>query len=546
LPMFTTTLDVSYGIQNDEPGSGIATGTFKVTDANRQYPLMRQGLGYPTYDGLQVGDFDGDGDEETLIFGDTASEIDKDTTGTGYHETWAYLLGIDGINQISAAAHGDVDGDGKQELFFASGKKIIQLDGASRRVTRSVDLPLPGDLMCGELAFGDLNRDGTPELVCLGTSFGLRLLNGVEGALLVLDARTLAIVKQYPAAQYGGGMAVGNVDNDAALEIVTAAGRIYDGNAVFGARFAAEKTYAPGFGLDVRIGDVTGDAALEIVGFGDEATGSRADVRAYDARTATPTLLWTITNPEVLTLALANLSGDARPEILVGDGNLGGMRNCNITAYNARTAPPAGLFTLQTGNDLGVIALAGGDLDHDGQQEFIWASEQGEKFEIRRAVAPATLEWPTDPLVPRFVGGFGGGEVVRDTTHPTTVMFFARGSDTGGMHLTALDPTTGALTVGEDLGPPSHGNVAMAAADYDHDATDEVFLASQLGTNSADNAYYLLYDFWRANQDWRSQNFLGEVGAVGIARGDLNGNGNDDVAVMTEEGVVRVYDVVGR
>jgi hypothetical protein len=86
----------------------------------------------------------------------------------------------------------------------------------------------------------------------------------------------------------------------------------------------------------------------------------------------------------------------------------------------------------------------------------------------------------------------------------------------------------------------------MAAADYDHDSTDEVFLASQLYTNSTDNAFYLLYDFWRANQDWRSLNLIGEVGAMGISHGDLNGDNNDDVAVMTAEGIVRVYDVVGR
>jgi len=52
----------------------------------------------------------------------------------------------------------------------------------------------------------------------------------------------------------GTSMAIGNVDNDLALEIVTSDGFVFDG-----ANHQNQWAYGPGFGSIIDVGDVNGD-----------------------------------------------------------------------------------------------------------------------------------------------------------------------------------------------------------------------------------------------------------------------------------------------
>ena len=144
-PMFDRSADIGWGVTIDGLAAELVTGTLRVTDSDRDYPLLRFGT-IPVWPaGLNVADLDGDGDTEMLVmayrglFG-----LAADGAG-GYRQSWAYPFSLDVVTQYSsvrrrAVASGDVDGDDRHEIFAAVGRTLTKLDGVARRpeVTRQL------------------------------------------------------------------------------------------------------------------------------------------------------------------------------------------------------------------------------------------------------------------------------------------------------------------------------------------------------------------------------------------------------------------------
>src|SRR5581483_11563400 len=166
------------------------------------------------------------------------------------------------------------------------------------------------------LKVADIDNDGMAELVCLGLDASYAY--PARGRIYVFNARTLQLKWMTDDLVLGTAMAVGNVDSDPALEIVTSGGYVFDG-----ATGANQWAYAPGFGLQVDIGDVVGDGVGKIVG-----TGGGVGITAYDA--VQKTVLWS--GPPGVNgfsnIKVAQLDDTGPAEIIAADGGWG-----NITVY---------------------------------------------------------------------------------------------------------------------------------------------------------------------------------------------------------------------
>jgi hypothetical protein len=521
-PMFERTLRVSYGVSIDELGAGVATGSLVVTDPSHVPPLMRGTSGHPGYGGLRIGDFDADGDLETLVAGYNGIYELTRAAGGGYEQAWADFLAFGNADFPTAMAAGDVVGNNRAEIFVAYGSTIVMRSGTDRAIAARLELPVPTNYMCSQLELADLDGNGSEELVCLATYFTDSNPDAL-GTILVLAADTLTVVKQYPLGTYGAFLAVGNVDNDAALELVTAAGYVFDGIAAAGASFAAQWPNPPVFGWTVESGDVDGDGIAEIIGL----DNGGSVIRAFDARTRTQR--WSVAHANPVALHVGDVTGDATAEVLVGDFFTG-----LVTAYRQSSPSSAStLFSIEFGNNAGVGAIAAGNLDADGGIEIIAGGSSSAWFGVAGRNPNPEIEWRLGDSLEAY-GFLGGEELGAELT------FLAAATD-GNLRFARFDTADGDIALSGPLSTSGDLDAALAVADYDDDGVREALLAAEDENNV--ETHVLAYDLAANAMEWSTGGGVAESGPADIAYADFTGDGQDELVVLTEAGGLRVYDV---
>jgi hypothetical protein len=301
------------------------------------------------YVGFALGDVDADGVDE-IASCSWGSIFVLELIDGEYLPVWySQRIGC------SAVALGDVDGDLSSEIYVGTDAEAP----AGVRVWRAstVDCswllessdPLPfGGAGVNGLAMAELDGDPGSELVVVS-----------DTDLLVLDGSSF-MVEWLGTGLGGTGVAVGDVDDDGQIEIVVNSdpGRVLDA-----ATHSVEWSFLGGFGYAMAVGDVAGDAAAEV-----------AYVEDWDVLAvvdgSTHSMLWQLPDLDDLeSIAVADLDGAGKAEIVVGDGQWG-----DVTGYDG-----GGAMLWQIANpEHTVNAVSTGDVNGDGTVEIVWGAERND------------------------------------------------------------------------------------------------------------------------------------------------------------------------
>jgi hypothetical protein len=375
------------------------------------------------------------------------------------------------------------------------------------------------------LKVADIDNDGSLELVCLSTDSTFSY--PATGRVYVFNAQTLQVKWMTDDLVLGSSMAVGNVDSDPALEIVTSGGYVFDGTTG-----ANQWAYSPGFGTQVDIGDVIGDGVGKIVG-----TAAFAGVTAYDA--VQKSVLWSL--PAGISgfsaIKVAELDGTSPAEVIAADGQWG-----NVTVYRYTSGAPQVVTQINSIGD-GVTAIATGDVNGDGLQEIVWTptfslTNGSPSVAISSGMPTATLLW-TGPLPTQLDGPFVCAKRGQISASQSLLIYVTPESDEGysGMRVIGLDPASGFLTVSQQVDSNWAEVRACDVAGVYGNGVDSVLL----GTATTYTPYFTAFDFSSSTKLWSSPQLSGSPAAVTHA--DVNGDGVPDLIGITTDGHLYAWDV---
>jgi autotransporter-associated beta strand protein len=243
----------------------------------------------------------------------------------------------------------DVTGDGVADLIAGAGPgrvaEVRIYDGANGQLVRGVQ-PF-GDFAGGVfVAAGDFDNDGLADVVITPDQSGgprVTVLSGKDGAVL---ANFFGI----DDANFRGGAraAIGDVNGDGRADLVVSAGfgggpriAVFDGASLAGTPtrlvsdfFAFEPALRNG--AYVASGDLNGDGYSDLIFGGGPGGGPRVlALDAHETLGGTPAVLanffaGNVDNRGGVRVAAKNLDGDAKADLVMGDGPGAGSR---VTSY---------------------------------------------------------------------------------------------------------------------------------------------------------------------------------------------------------------------
>ena len=498
-PRFGKSMEYAWSLSLGEGDKLPLSGVISVQSSEDNVLIARTGMPFPWHDGLSVSDVNGDGADQVLVAaGSSLSELGWN--GSDLVQVWMYPFPVGDSTVFETVTTGDADGDGRREVFFNAAGKIFRLDGVRREIVASTS-EFVGS--CDQLEFADLARDGSYELVCLGPWQDRRLT--------ILAADDLGVIRELEeSSEHPVVVAIGNVDADAALEIVRSDGLVYDG-----ASYAREWRHAPTFGTRVEVGDIVGDGTAEIVGT------SSSGIKVFDAR-----------RQEVLSehpvhlglghaFLIADIDGDSGNEIVtVSSDN-------DLSVYRGEGSGVSIVAEHQLPTFSGdAKTLTLGDVDRDGSKELVWVADFGGIMFVADAASAATsdvvVEW-TSENSQRFRGSFVGGGLARYGGGSERLIFLADG-EVGDTHLVSMDGE-GRLSVTDGF----YRGFALDISDYDLDDDDEVLLSYSSGD------YWGAFDLSQGRFEW-SKRASDDATSYSIVTADVNGDGRDDLVSMSGTG----------
>lgn len=345
----------------------------------------------------------------------------------------------------------------------------------------SVKLHLPPSAALLQALVADVLGDSRPEMLVLTT----------QGDLIAFSIPYLRQIWRYRLSEANGkvagwSVAVGQVDDDPTHEIIISGGYVVDA-----AKNAEEWRRSEGFGTSIRVGDIDADDRDEIVGhFG-------GHVDAYDAELQA--LSWQITGIDSEIMELADVTGDATPEVLLGERGVG-----QVAIYDSRTQ--ALLWGVRN-PDRGVCGLGAGDANSDGEIDIIWGAGWDSTGANHLYLAPASQR-SYRFVFPSRNGPYRPVAVQMDEDPPLELLVGTHANYNQRPKYFVVDSATGfeqpELTVEVD-GYSSGDSWPTLVANVDSDAAQEIVISTGKDMFLLDNNGRRLakkqFPAWRA-PDW--------------------------------------------
>lgn len=362
----------------------------------------------------------------------------------------------------------------------------------------------------------DLDGDGKAELV-LTTGSALYVYSA-EGAL------------SWSVPGVGGDVAVGQMDDDPALEIATTSGDVVDT-----VTHTVQWHWPDGFGRSIRAGDIDDDGRDEVV-----AAESWNYVWSYDVERQLPKWSLLASDHDIGAIELVDVDCDGRLDLLVGENQWGSVKAFDTVSMVLEWSVP--------NPEHGVTGVAVGDSDGDGFDNLLWGAgwtSTGPDHLYVVDLPTKQMQWSNLDLVGPFLGP-ASGDIDGDGQAEIVAVTSLSDSGYGGSRILVFDAKTRALRAISD--PIGYGFFPMhdvKLRNVDADPALEIVL----GSDYLYNGLVQIFDFDGTtntfSQSWSSPTPSTSSPIYSVETADVDGDGNLEVIAggSGSSGMVYIYDL---
>jgi hypothetical protein len=510
-----------------------------------------------------IADLDGDGKPDLILDNDYDATIwiyqNIGSSGNLSAASFAQPVVLKGASVVGGPDElldltvADLDGDGRLDIVVANQYNNVvsvfqNLSSPGVLTSNSfgarIDLPVGAPV---SVAVADLDGDGKPDISAVSINDGtLSVLRNIStGGLLTSSSFAAAMTFALPAK--GSKVVARDIDGDGKIDLVTANFGTASGVSLFdNTSTPGSISFAPRVDLatpatsevTMAVGDIDGDGKQDLI------VGSYLDANFSVYRNigspgsittgsfAAPVTFGAGADVQRGGIALGDIDGDGKLDIaIVGQysGSVYLFRNLSTPGSftSSSLAPPV---TFASGNNSVTVAI--GDLDGDGRPDIAIANAFGNNLTLWKNVVPVSVSGP--PVITSFTPSSGApGTVVNiggvnfDPTPGHNIVYF------GAVQalVTQASPTKLTVTVpsGAIFAPISETVNGLTAA------SSVPFLPTFPGTgplsfSSLSNSF----------------NLNGGNGPLGLAIGDIDGDGKPDLVLANDyDATIWIYRNIG-
>ncbi|WP_430811493.1 MULTISPECIES: FG-GAP-like repeat-containing protein [unclassified Carboxylicivirga] len=399
---------------------------------------------------------------------------------------------------ISTITLADLDNDARDEILVISGSQLEVYKSAGMQLINSLELNA-AIISCG---VGDADNDGRDEvLVLTGENILLLHPNSLETIYMIEDKATA--------------MAIGNVDEDAAQEIVLNSGRVLElHNDILKEEWRFHSHAVEGL---LALSDIDGDKIEEVV-----YAEAWFKIKVLDVDTKS-TQYTISTRQDIHALLLFDTNADGMDEIIYGDAQWGYL-NC-IDAVTQKK-----LWRLRN-PDHGITAIKAADVNGDGNNELLWGSgwtsSDADHLYIAN-IKTRVIEWKSKHLDGPFYA-VEIGDVDNDGVDEMVAISHKSNSSYGSGIISVLNADTYAIEWQSDatyLDNVWEGVHTLQLEDVDKDGVLEIIVAAD---QSYTGQIWIIDGKTKAIEQSKIYTDEGIGAFSALAIGDVDGDGQPEL-----------------